>query len=118
MKAEELRIGNLVLDGEEVINIDIVSLRYMVDNKGIEIFKPIPLTEEWLLKLGFNVPTKHHVLCYDLGLLSIEIPNKYYPKGRAYFNSWVFLNEMPKYVHQLQNIYFALAGEELEYNGL
>lgn len=119
MKAEELRIGNLVLyQGDPKIIVGITEEHPYIDDITFDYLdwdeiKPIPLTEEWLLNLGFTTDPKHHVLCYDLGLLSIELPNKFHSSGRAYFNSWAILNEMPKHVHQLQNLYFALTGQEL-----
>ena len=36
-----------------------------------------------------------------------------YKEGRTYFNSWCINDWQPEYVHQLQNLYFALTGEEL-----
>lgn len=135
IKANELRIGNLFKEYDSrgipletgwfskngvswvsTINHHGVNETSDMGSSNVTQFKdmdPIDLTEEWLLKLGFTTDPKHHVLCYDLGLLSIELPNKFYSSGRAYFNSWAILNEMPKHVHQLQNLYFALTGEEL-----
>jgi hypothetical protein len=37
--------------------------------------------------------------------------------GRTYFKNFAILEESPKYVHQLQNLYFALTGEELTKGG-
>ena len=70
MKANELRIGNLVyyrkedykvvLIAEDLIKIDIgygAVQRFEknpIISPNIDKLKPIPLTEEWLLKFGFD----------------------------------------------------------------
>jgi hypothetical protein len=108
MTANELRIGNLVLDGKNrIVEVDsITELGINIEHDSLTLFfepfnpfgdednndviKPIPLTEEWLLKFGFECVytldrSFQHLDCeYDL-----------------------------EYVHQLQNLYFALTGEEL-----
>ncbi len=72
---------------------------------------PIPITPEWLERLGF---TKHHRgnLVLGMGYFELEFAIK---------NGWLYLsrNEYEdmlshiKYVHQLQNLYFAITGQEL-----
>lgn len=110
MKANELRIGNLVyltdkdkiweiLDGHEIDECD--------DNP---LVNPIPLTEEWLLKFGFvSNPYEDR---YEKGSIHIECIKT---KGEKY----LWIENMPhiKYVHQIQNLHFALEGEELTYGG-
>jgi len=100
MKANELRIGNLVMClGKEVELIGIskwngnnyTTLHY-AEFKGmipIQLFhlKPIPLTEEWLLKFGFEKKI-----------------------------GWDDYEYHIEYVHQLQNLYYALKGEEITIN--
>ena len=68
------------------------------------IFKPIPLTEEWLERFGFHNNYRMEwwkgEILYDSGFVSKEVPAH---------GTYV------KHVHQLQNLYFALTGEELKY---
>jgi len=119
MKAEELRIGNLIIaDGEETQ----VYALYEYDERGINgvgehyeagqytypVCEPIPLTEEWLLRFGFAKNygefTKGNLM------LDCEYTDKgeYVVKyGKAYIEADI------KYVHHLQNLYFALTGDEL-----
>lgn len=138
MKASELRIGNLIkgiyhdyddgIDEEieneticKVVTLDVSGSGdypiYVYSDENIEHFsefKPIPLTEEWLLKFGFQehpndyyyfegykirfdldndlTPIKFYFLFFDIGDWEMEI----------------------KYVHQIQNLYFALKEEELK----
>ena len=104
MKANELRIGNYVnwIDGkiQEITGKDI---HWKEKNDNTELspfdFAPIPLTEEWLLKFGFRESNKY-LFKYKLGLKK---------RGDNYF----YDNISIKHVHQLQNLYFALTGEEL-----
>ena len=128
IQAKELRIGNFVSENESCsdgfvktvdgINIaKIGSNSILLSNGDIyesdEIY-PIPLTEEWLLRFGFKwqVPRA----CLNLGKFSIILPyvNPVFPKGRVYFNSWCILEPPPMHVHQIQNLFYALTGQELE----
>lgn len=53
MKATELRIGNYIKKRTgKVIQCDLNTIAN-VQRQGV-FFKPIPLTEEWLLKFGFE----------------------------------------------------------------
>jgi hypothetical protein len=105
MKASELRIGNYVqLEGlKRPIRVSIIdTTETSTDTKA----KPIPLTEEWLLKFGF----KKDFNGYYFGLLSFSITRN---------NEFMIcVNDRPTEticysVHQLQNLYFALTGKEL-----
>jgi hypothetical protein len=56
MKEKEFRIGNLVYGKKiETVRGIIDAYAWFNDeaNLHIELCKPIPLTEEWLLKFGF-----------------------------------------------------------------
>ena len=114
MKANELRIGNLLRDKISKTELKVIGLAeenistYVIDRDKFPLkngwrIEPIPLTEEWLLKFDFeitnNFQTKDRfqthiqdgVIWFEYGYIVIEL----------------------KYVHQLQNLYFALTGEEL-----
>lgn len=118
MKAEELRIGNELVNGTVVSLPDgdiIINDGYQdwKQSKMVDRFEPIPLTEDWLLKFGWY---KHELIegsfrkegkPYDQFQIS-------WRKGILnYYISWHQLVPL-KHVHQLQNLYFALTGEELE----
>ena len=115
MEASELRIGNYVNDrfDSQVIVCDIthtgINLNYGYSTISINELKPIPLTEEWLLRFGF-VKIRGLHLCKGYSLNSGEY--LVYIDDRGVYlktNKNIFI----KYVHQLQNLYFALTGEEL-----
>jgi hypothetical protein len=74
---------------------------------------PIPISEEWLVKFGFK---REGITSSNGSLLVLHHKESVYPNGRIYWNSWCIKNEMPKYVHQLQNLYYALTNEELTIN--
>lgn len=120
MKTEELRIGNwLCINGENrqvhsLATNEIDAIGYK--NARCEwTFEPIPLTEQWLKDFGFKktrldgylipLSRKGHEFTYSL----------YWDKGTVYTGDSAHYGCFQfKYVHQLQNLYFALTGKELE----
>jgi hypothetical protein len=125
MTANELRIGNYF---KTTISKDrgmpIKALAIKGDGIGytefgsdyiyvrIEDIKPIPLTPEILEKAGFEKSIEviggwlyykdDFNICYlDSGIVKLQVDDCNY--GQPF-----------KYVHQLQNLYFALTGNELE----
>lgn len=126
VKAEELRIGNLVMHvGKivEVLNVD--KSEMMVYDEPIDRFwvtridflSPIPLTPEILEKAGLNrkgnLAATASRKFYKIGNLIIEsIPSN---RVAIYFDSQteLALIAYQDYLHQLQNLHFALTGEEL-----
>ena len=116
MESSELRLGNYVkmIDSEcEVVNINHLSYMIKCEIKLISHpFDPIPLTADWLLRLGF-LESQLEGSGESLALFGdVNI---------HYYNSKIYIEleyeyaklEYIKYVHQLQNLYFALVGEEL-----
>lgn len=135
MKASELRIGNLVyvtdnltnLIFKEITPINIHNLMHLTgwDKSPVDIeFEPIPLTEEFLLKFGFkNIdkggndyitytdPNHDYYLQLDVRIKD----NKYLILDNSFDDLRAFSMVDIEYVHQLQNLYFALTGNELKY---
>lgn len=124
MKASEVRIGNLCkyhvrdsIEGDSfVINtIDYEDIRILFGNED-EDYIPIPLTEEWLLKFGFTKSKKNFSLGVHQKLFSgvmIFIFDKLLQKWIFSIGKYKDITRV-QYVHQLQNLYFALTGEELK----
>jgi hypothetical protein len=113
MKANELRIGNWYQDNGELkqVNPNTIQDVWACERTWCQ---PIPITEEWLLKFGFvdNIDSyyKRHTesetnFDWDIetGLYIID-------------DNGLVLKDIShiEYVHQLQNLFFALTGEELE----
>jgi len=120
MKETELRVGNLIIINEEVDMI--TGIWHEIRSHGVSnIFiqakndldypikdiKPVLLTKEWLLKFGFRGEDRYFLS-----------PNGYVlmlqKNGVIKFNGLIF-NESKRilYVHQLQNLYFAVTQKEL-----
>lgn len=125
MKANEIRISNLIQwedESEEIISIKSIihdsADEYLVKFAGgsaqLAEFKPIPLTEEWLLKFGFEIEKDPRVDHWHFGINPYTqdwmILIKSLGAGFFYQNGYFRI----PYVHSLQNLYFALTGEELE----
>ena len=119
INTKELRLGNLFANIEDdsiykvsKINEDTIE-GICINNMGwfgeqhfhlIEQVLPIRITEEWLLKFGFE---KKGDFWFVKSGIKIENRNN----GFSYFR---YLSEIKILsVHQLQNLYFALTGEEL-----
>lgn len=127
--ANELRIGNWVQFKDNLYQIDVVSKHFPflnTDEFGVGVvhynnMQPIPLTPEVLEKCGLK-RHKCGISGADMwqGMDGWSIDNHF-------FSGWLFrgngkelklvgyYNSEIKYIHQLQNLYFALTGEELQY---
>lgn len=110
MKAEELRIGNLYDNNGNYFVVTPSTIESVFESERVWC-KPIPLTEEWLLNFEFKQ--------YE----TVGIKTHNYIKGNFKFNSavlWIaeyegiHIENKILYVHQLQNLYFVLTGEELQ----
>lgn len=117
MNATELRIGNLILDGdgnECCINTAIIQI---IEREKGHLFKPIPLTEEWLKKLGFEIRSEDEGISkyYYISGIPFELSEDGSSKGFdfSYFYDKPYYLCNVQYVHQLQNLYFALTGQDL-----
>ena len=108
----ELRLGNLIKLNDEIVQVDISIINYIDDCGDPENVSPIPLTEEWRKK--FKLPKwlgiEFHTSSINPDYFMISFGYKH-PDG-GYM--WTLLPKEYKYVHELQNLYFALTGKELE----
>ena len=112
MKVKDLRIGNLVYTPDrcvdEVTDITLESISTLGFGQMYDL-EPIPLTEEWLIKFGFI----NHANEWCNNLFVFE----YWERSKLYHftgGEGVGFGGGFKYVHQLQNLYFALTNEELK----
>lgn len=120
MKASELRIGNYfhgdVLCPSEYEVITAKEILDLNDDPLDDYYQPIPITEEWLIKLGF--------------IQVFGLYNNFKVKAGDYWNSvkfidgeWCYNNDDSdagcyfvttiEYVHELQNLYYAINKAEL-----
>lgn len=109
MNANELRIGNWVIFEKEIYRFSI----YDFENSNYQIVHPIPLTPEILEKCGFE---KQMMWTYSISIggdmnLVYYLGEKGWSIGNKQYSDFSNL----KHLHQLQNLYYALTGQELNY---
>lgn len=129
MKANELRIGNYLNGKQGYVVVSEIRANNSVkihDNTSSfyvgTCLKPIPLTEEWLFNFnmeyvdGFSSQRKLYVKKHEYDISQITYSEK---EGLMRLSNGeqkgTMLIPHIKYVHQLQNLYFALTGEELTF---
>ena len=132
IKYTELRCGNKVhISGKEYPNERLVAtvgeIHYFGSTLECDFGKgegeedcdidhedliPIPLSEEWLIRAGFEKYSDKEFYIYT----SKENEVRFY-KSDSDWNLAYFITET-RYVHQLQNLYFWLTGEELTFKDL
>lgn len=116
MEANELRIGNFIKCGENILKVSYHEIRYATIEKENK-YEPISINEDWLMKFGANslfssdpqdVDASKK---YEFKNLTIHMLNENINE----FSFFTYENDCLeiKSVHQLQNLYFALTGEEL-----
>ena len=127
MKANELRLGNYLKAINNTIDtfqlFGMYNERYLLIgdeynnyDTTIKDIKPIEITEQWLVNLGFARIFKDLKGCY------IDKSEKYMicKSDVNSFDIFIFGYEEDLYIttltfiHQLQNLYFALTGVELD----
>jgi hypothetical protein len=123
MRAQELRLGNITEtlrtngNPNNWVRMEITGHHIITCGTHPEWFRPIPLTKYLLERLGLN-KQKHEEdgIIYQRGKLVVK-----FKKGIYWFwfsdseDDWYYTTSISiQYVHQLQNLYFALTGEELE----
>lgn len=131
IKPNDLRIGNLILaynnDGKliecEVWGVDghtqIVHIKGGFIGYKIQDITPIQLTEEWLLRFGFEKTIPVDQKTCDSAYQIPSWGRIVLKNGRMVSDEYYFLDGLTqdiKHVHQLQNLYFALTGKELKFN--
>lgn len=124
IRPEELRKRNRIqvnfLSIQE-IEVSSIGEYFINDDSGLtyDILEGIPLTEEWLIKAGFEKE--------EVDAVGIATWNEWYLGGLQIDSTgteagcendfyYQTTDRKVKFVHQLQNLYFALSGEELIFN--
>ena len=127
LQNNEIRIGNYIKFHNIITKVEGFSIwdnLIQSDNfaeRELKDFEPIPLTEDWLLKFGFKKSivkepwfekNKIEVFKYSKGdFFLLGRNNTAY--GIGLHDIWDGMEINLQYVHQLQNLYFALTGTEL-----
>ena len=116
--ANEVRIGNLLYGTHgKVSEVNIDAIKYLITYGGTNQcqVKPIPLTEEWLKRFGFE-KVKNKIGVYEKGRLRIWLGSRGAFLVYLIEEDTTTGHHIPsanEYVHQLQNLYFALTQTEL-----
>lgn len=122
MKANELRVTNLI-ENDRIVNailfigydsVELITPQGNHIRSRLDMIRPIQITKEWLIRLGFietyssQFRLKFDHPCNFIGFDFSKTEDKSM-EGFRYYGQYINI----KYVHQLQNLYFALTGEEL-----
>jgi hypothetical protein len=122
MKTNELRIGNFI--NHEDFNVPMMVSGVILDDNRIRVaaiggqstvmvggsWSPIAITEEWLLKFGFEEDGTEWYFKSTKDIFT-HIGYSYNTKTNIFeVNECEFTLQ---FIHQLQNLYFALTNEEL-----
>lgn len=109
MNPQELRIGNTILRNGIVVTVDYQTFRDV--EKYPDQYQGIELTEEWLIKFGFQKINKNVFRIEE----DYEVTVK---EDKVRFFICTYMDYPPsvsiKYAHQLQNLFYSLCGEELQ----
>jgi len=130
MQVNELRIGNLIksiqLNGIVIVDLFLFG-EINNDETYLDHLQGIPLTEEWLVKLGFTqtiTPPEYwrsiepRIECYCATPLEVRLTKQGFEIKIDFGLDERLFSEIQnsttiKYVHTLQNLFFALTGNEL-----
>lgn len=110
MNPEWLRKGNLMNVMGEITVVKAYDIYCLEEGMDSMIMQPIPITEEWLVKLSVKNTKQINKSCFCVQ----------YNEKKELYEFCLLLNGGIKiclntfeFVNQLQNLYFALTGEEL-----
>lgn len=117
---KELRIGNLLKCGDKIVEVEDIgdtgiNLQWLHEMSHYDYdynqLSPIELTPEWLEKIGEK--------CTDINGWEYQIrvgALKWYFRWNTEWYSeigGIYIDSKVQYVHQMQNLYFALTGKEI-----
>lgn len=119
MRANQYRLGNLVKYNGKIYEIDSISKEFPTLNTieyGIGVvdwnnIEPIPLTEEWLVRFGFE-KCLNGFWC-EKDFLNVKLIDSDIVIFISGTDHDLNIHSKVQYVHQLQNLYFALTNQEL-----
>jgi hypothetical protein len=126
MNAKDFRIGNYIhyhiedrmderKEWDELSQIDYDDLRCLTTYEDNSEYRPIPLTEEWLLKFGFVSERTAFLMGFHNKLFSGLISVEYDKLVQMHIISIGEFKDITRvaFIHELQNVIHALTGEEL-----
>lgn len=143
MKAKHFRVGNFVKSNGVISSITSKDLQWMEQGELVtedftpNAYNPIPISEDWLRLYNFKYYMKNISGHPEKENMVRRWQYKFFIDGNEWWfdfevdqqpptnffwlnwnfggsNHFVHLPRKIEYVHQLQNLFFALTGEELE----
>ena len=120
IQPQEIRVGNYY-KGASRGNIETVTWQTLRDlSEGKINLLPIPLTEEILLKFGFEMEDEEE------NILVLKIPSELGYAELKYENNELYLYDGDRakigikieYAHRLQNFYYELKGIDLKFEDI
>lgn len=130
IKANELRIGNYFIKDncqDQITGIfhemngddDFYYIQALDKlDYSLDSIDPVPLTKEWLIKLGFETNYDVHLFTASINYLQFKVQPKTLTFACIGKDLWrIKIGDLEihiNFVHELQNLFFVLTGEELE----
>lgn len=127
INAAELRIGNIIksiayVEGgnattDIVVHWDL--LRQIITETCIFEYKPIEITEDWLIRGGFEIKENDSMRWFEIIIIGRDfvvdkIRHGWYLSFKTSPDKLQMICKLP-YLHTLQNVVFALSGTELTF---
>lgn len=123
LDSHEIRLGNTykIEMGDGTYKIGLINLEdieSLLNDEIDDFYQALEITEEWLIKVGFKAVLD---ISYTFPKPYNNLELAYYGSINGFKKGWVItklfgLSNGIKYVHELENLYFTLTGEELKYN--
>ena len=117
MRTTELRVGNWIEQSGCHYQLDENSLIDMLDYWKVHkkcLHSSVPLTKEWLLKFGFESLLRGGFYRFDEYFRTEPCFSlRYYREEKEFCFDIGDGGIIIEHVHQLQNLYFIVTGEEL-----
>jgi len=107
MENKHFRIGNLIMVENCIQEIVELPLSQNCTEKNT---KGIPITKEWIINLGFE-----NLIIYEHWIFPLVMQKDKFGWNLkiSTVNGFIICSSTINYVHELQNLYFAITKEEL-----
>ena len=117
----EIRLGNILSNGSAEFVMNTAGLMDVLNvwqSHEICWWEPVLITKEWLKKFGFENGVRRYAKTFIIRCDHrevIKIKYNRYGQDKWYYGNRESFFHKPKYIHELQNLYFSLTNQELTY---
>ena len=120
MKISELRIGNYIRDvfdikRHDVKKLDLEDYAVMLNRRNSShpnTYRGVELNDEWIKIFGFEISKTHDKFFIKDNNIGISTADDMFRFIKGNFVCQIVLREI-EFVHELQNLYYAITGVEL-----